>query len=46
MPTEFEVRLDGPTKTLLHGVRVLAEQRINLDTVSIAQSDHGYWSSF
>ena len=46
MPTEFEVRLDGPTKTLLGAIRVLAEQAINLDTISIAQSDRGYMVRF
>jgi hypothetical protein len=46
MPTEFEVHLDGPTKTLLSAIRVLAEHSINLDTVSIAQLDRGYMVRF
>jgi hypothetical protein len=46
LPTEFEVRLDGPTKSLLSAIRVLAEQKINLDTVSVAKSDHGYLVRF
>lgn len=46
MPTEFEVLLDGPTKSLLNAIRVLADQRINLDTVSIAESEHGYMVRF
>jgi len=42
MATEFEVRLDGPTSSLLKAIEVLAEEKINLDTVSIAPAAHGY----
>ncbi len=46
MPTEFEVNLDGPTISLLKAIRVLADRSVNLDTVSISQSSHGYMVRF
>ncbi len=42
MTTEFEVKLDGPTKSLLKAVSILATKKINLDTVSITASGHGF----
>lgn len=42
MATEFEVRLDGPTESLVKAISVLAGKRINLDTVTISPADHGY----
>ncbi len=46
MATEFEVRLDGPTESLVKAITVLAEERINLDTVAISRADHGYLVRF
>ena len=46
MATEFEVRLDGPTKSLLKAISVLATKKINLDTVSISPAERGYLVRF
>lgn len=46
VPTEFEIALDGPTRSLLDAISVLAEDKINLDTVSITEAGHGYLVRF